>query len=180
PEWLGGPGTPGDPPGACEGGSGVCASDVRVGSTGGLPPVTGSAFSAAESGEAIAPAAPIAPAPATPAPAELGPAANAGPNVPAAAGWPALGSADAGRCPDRLTTRGGGQSVRSAGGGGAPDRPARNSVAVGRRLASRDRLRLISGLRLSGTWSMFGLPWTTRYSSAAVSPMPKGPSPRAA
>src|ERR1019366_5915653 len=102
PEWLGGPGTPGDPPGPCEGGSGVCASDVRVGSTGGLPPVTGSACSAAESGEAIAPAAPIAPAPpdpidpapmapapTTPAPAELGSAANAGPNVPAAARWPA-------------------------------------------------------------------------------------------
>src|ERR1019366_6833958 len=124
PEWLGGPGTPGDPPGACEGGSGVCASDVRVASTGGLPPVTGSAFSAAESGEAIAPAAPIAPAPATPAPAtpapaELGPAANGGPNVPAAAGGPALGSADAARCPDRLTTRCGSQSVRSAADGEA-------------------------------------------------------------
>ncbi|MGD0062730.1 MAG: hypothetical protein ABSB76_04720 [Streptosporangiaceae bacterium] len=42
------------------------------------------------------------------------PASNAEPNVRAVAGWTALVPADAARCPDRLTTRGGSQSVRSA------------------------------------------------------------------
>ena len=56
----------------------------------------------------------------------------------------------------------GSQSVRSAAAGYAADRSVRNWVAVGRRLGSRDRLRLISGRRFSGTLSVFGLPCTTR------------------
>ena len=56
----------------------------------------------------------------------------------------------------------GSQSVRSAAAGYAADRSVRNWVAVGRRLGSRDRLRFISGRRLSGTLSVFGLPCTTR------------------
>ena len=56
----------------------------------------------------------------------------------------------------------GSQLVRSAAAGYAADRSVRNWVAVGLRLGSRDRLRLISGLRFSGTWSVFGLPCTTR------------------
>ena len=56
----------------------------------------------------------------------------------------------------------GSQLVRSAAAGYAADRSVRNWVAVGRRLGSLDRLRLISGRRLSGTLSVFGLPCTTR------------------
>src|SRR5690348_304729 len=72
----------------------------------------------------------------------------------------------------------GSQLLRSAAAGKAADRSVRNWVAVGLRLGSRDRLRLISGRKLSGTLSMFGLPCTTRYRRAAVSPLPNGPSPR--
>ncbi len=51
---------------------------------------------------------------------------------------------------------------------------------MGRAGPLRDRLRLTSGRILSGSWSRLGVPCTTRYSSAAVSPLPNGPSPRAA
>ena len=63
---------------------------------------------------------------------------------------------------DGSRIRAGSQLLRSAAEGYAADRSARNWVAVGLRLGSLDRLRLISGRRLSGTLSMFGLPCTTR------------------
>ena len=63
---------------------------------------------------------------------------------------------------DGSRSRAGSQSVRSAAEGYAAVSSVRNSVAVGLRLGSLDRLRLISGRRLSGTLSMFGLPCTTR------------------
>jgi hypothetical protein len=63
---------------------------------------------------------------------------------------------------DGSRIRAGSQSARSAAEGYAADRSARNWVAVGLRLGSLDRLRLISGRRLSGTLSIFGLPCTTR------------------
>ena len=63
---------------------------------------------------------------------------------------------------DGSMSRAGSQLVRSAAEGYSADSSERNSLAVGLRLASLDRLRLISGRRFSGTWSMFGLPCTTR------------------
>ncbi len=52
--------------------------------------------------------------------------------------------------------------------------------AVGRWLGSLARQRSISGRTSDGIRSRLGLPWTTRYSSAAVVPVPNGPSPVAA
>jgi hypothetical protein len=52
--------------------------------------------------------------------------------------------------------------------------------AVGRCRGSLARQRSISGRTSAGTRSRPGVPWTTRYSSAAVVPAPKGPSPVAA
>ena len=58
--------------------------------------------------------------------------------------------------------------------------PASRPLAVGRWLGSLARQRSISGRTVGGTWSRLGVPWTTRYSSAAVVPVPNGPSPVAA
>jgi len=61
----------------------------------------------------------------------------------------------------------------------APTSASRPS-AVGRWLGSLARQRSISGRTSDGTRSRLGSPWTTRYSSAAVVPVPNGPSPVAA
>jgi hypothetical protein len=52
--------------------------------------------------------------------------------------------------------------------------------AVGRCPGSLARQRSISGRIVAGTPSRLGVPCTTRYSSAAVVPVPNGPSPVAA
>ena len=57
---------------------------------------------------------------------------------------------------------------------------ASRPAAVGRWLGSLARQRSISGRTSAGTWSRLGEPWTTRYSSAAVVPVPNGPWPVAA
>ena len=57
---------------------------------------------------------------------------------------------------------------------------ASRPAAVGRWLGSLARQRSISGRTSAGTRSRLGEPWTTRYSSAAVVPVPNGPSPVAA
>ena len=61
----------------------------------------------------------------------------------------------------------------------APTSASRPS-AVGRWPGSLARQRSISGRTSAGTRSRRGSPWTTRYSSAAVVPVPNGPSPVAA
>ena len=61
----------------------------------------------------------------------------------------------------------------------APTSASRPS-AVGRWPGSLARQRSISGRTSDGTRSGPGEPWTTRYSSAAVAPVPNGPSPVAA
>ena len=61
----------------------------------------------------------------------------------------------------------------------APTSASRPS-AVGRCLGSLARQRSISGRTSAGTRSRLGEPWTTRYSSATVVPVPNGPSPVAA
>ena len=71
--------------------------------------------------------------------------------LPLAAGGCRLASAGAPAVADGSSIRAGSQSVRSAAEGYASDSSVRNWVAVGLRLGSRDRLRLISGRRLSGT-----------------------------
>ena len=57
---------------------------------------------------------------------------------------------------------------------------ASRPAAVGRCRGSLARQRSISGRASGGTWSRLGKPWTTRYSSAAVVPVPNGPWPVAA
>jgi hypothetical protein len=52
--------------------------------------------------------------------------------------------------------------------------------AVGRWPGSLARQRPISGRTAGGTRSRLGVPWATRYSNAAVVPVPNGPSPVAA
>ena len=81
---------------------------------------------------------------------------------PLAAGGCPLTSAGAAPAADGSRSRAGSQLDKSAAEGYAAERSARNWVAEGLRLGSRDRLRLISGRRLSGTLSIFGLPCTTR------------------
>ena len=54
---------------------------------------------------------------------------------------------------------------------------ASRPAAVGRWPGSLARQRSISGRTSAGTRSRLGEPWTTRYSSAAVVPVPNGPSP---
>ena len=61
----------------------------------------------------------------------------------------------------------------------APTSASRPS-AVGRWPGSLARQRSISGRTSDGTRSRLGESWTTRYSSAAVIPVPNGPSPVAA
>jgi hypothetical protein len=61
----------------------------------------------------------------------------------------------------------------------APTSASRLS-AVGRCRGSLARQRSISGRTSAGTLARPGVPWTTRYSSAAVVPAPNGPSPVAA
>jgi hypothetical protein len=57
---------------------------------------------------------------------------------------------------------------------------ASRALPVGRWLGSLARQRSISGRTAGGTPSRLGVPCTTRYSSAAVVPVPNGPSPVAA
>src|SRR5215472_13405462 len=57
---------------------------------------------------------------------------------------------------------------------------ASSPPAVGRCVGSLARQRSASGRTLAGTCSRFGVPWATRYSRAAVVPVPNGPSPVAA
>jgi hypothetical protein len=52
--------------------------------------------------------------------------------------------------------------------------------AVGRCVESLARQRSTSGRTVAGTCSRLGAPWATRYSRAAVVPVPNGPSPVAA
>ena len=143
-------------------GGGVCEdNDVRVGgSTEALPPLPGSApmASAASAIGAIASA------------ADGTGSARAGSYLSATepsaiepgAGGCRLMSDWADPAADGSRIRAGSQLARSAAEGYAADRSVRNWVAVGLRLGSLDRLRLISGRRLSGTLSIFGLPCTTR------------------
>ena len=154
------------------GGGEVCEdSDVRVGdSTGALPSGAGAAATASAAsaigamasgtggtGSAIAgPNRPATEPPATEPPATEPPGSELG------AGGYGLLSEGAGAAADGSRTRAGSQLLRSAAEGYAADRSVRNWVAVGLRLGSLDRLRLISGRRLSGTLSIFGLPCTTR------------------
>ena len=164
------------------GGGGVGVdSVVRVGGSTGGPPVPGSA-SSAPAAMAIGATGSAAGATGSAAGAT---GSAAGANRSAIEGWRAIeppateppatdppASDPPGGC--RLASDGadlaafssricaGSQLLRSAAAGYAADRSVRNWVAVGLRLGSRDRLRLISGLRLSGTWSVFGLPCTTR------------------
>src|SRR6516162_10073563 len=144
------------PPGA--GSPCTDSADMAIGATGSATGATGSIAGATGSAIEGWPAAdlPAADLPATDLPATEPPATDP------------LGSEPPGGC--RLASDGavlaafwsricaGSQLVRSAAEGYAADRSVRNWVAVGRRLGSRDRLRLISDRRLSGTLSMFGLP----------------------
>lgn len=57
---------------------------------------------------------------------------------------------------------------------------ASRALAVGRCRWSLSRQRSISGRTSAGSWSRLGMPWTTRYSIAAVVPVPNGPWPVAA
>jgi hypothetical protein len=61
----------------------------------------------------------------------------------------------------------------------APTSASRPS-AVGRWLGSLARQRSITGRTSVGTRSRLAEPWTTRYSSDAVVPVPNGPRPVAA
>src|SRR6266566_812536 len=172
-------GYPWAPGGVVVGGGGVGGdSVVRVGgSIVALPPVAGSASiasaamaigaiasAAGATGSAIAGSYRSAPEPPAPEPPATEPPASEPP-----ASEPLLGAggcrlASTGAVPaaDGSRIRAGSQLLRSAADGYAADRSVRNWVAVGLRLGSRDRLRLISGRRLSGTLSMLGLPCTTR------------------
>src|SRR5215470_9077061 len=75
----------------------------------------------------------------------------------------------------------GSQSPAKAGMAGyAAVSSVRNRGAVGRRAGFLARLRLSSAPSGPETWLRSGLPCTTRYSSAALSPVPNGPVPVAA
>ena len=85
----------------------------------------------------------------------------------------------AGACPGRAPWTGADKSNGPAAG-----RPALTSSstcgAVGRCRGSLARHRSISGRISSGSAAVSGSLWTTRYTSAAVDPVPKGPWPVAA
>ncbi len=68
-------------------------------------------------------------------------------------------------------------SGRQFAAGWSSPTSASRPTAVGRWLGSLARQRPISGRTSAGTPSRTGEPWTTRYSSAAVVPVPNGPSP---
>src|SRR5215472_3327354 len=148
----------------------IGATGSATGATGSIAGATGSAIEGWPATDLPATEPPATEPPATEPPATEPPATEPPATEPPATDPPA--SEPPGGC--RLASDGailaafwsricaGSQLVRSAAEGYAADRSVRNWFAVGRRLGSRDRLRFISGRRLSGTLSMFGLPCTTR------------------
>ena len=171
-EWLAGAASSWlSPVGAC---AAAPAAVVRV--TGSnpspAPAAAAPAPSAAPAAAAAAPAPSAAPAPRpAPEPREAGPEPSDAPPDPSEVRvGPAASGLNA-----RMIESGSQLSV----GWRAPTSASR-PAAVGRSRGSLARQRSIIGRTSGGTLSRLGVPWTTRYSSAAVVPVPNGPWPVAA
>ena len=183
-------------------GGGAGGGYAPMGGVGGAPPAVAVSGAAAAGGQlpGVGACGPDGPEPAAavrvaPGPAGGGPVggtaggAYAG-AVPASAGSDAATAAPAAAAtgPDQanpgrdgvpLNVRVSDPGSQSPPGCSAPTSASR-PLAVGRCLGSLARQRSISGRIVAGTPSRLGVPCTTRYSRAAVVPVPNGPSPVAA